>query len=262
MNNKVAPVVGWISLALLASVAIWQFALSVSSTLDTSQAVSRMGFGLIVSLLTILLITVLCRYSKSKPDLKFFSHSKKFLVGAGWYIVPAVVGLVIASLFGVVEISINTSFGDAVSAIALVAVLVFLSEALPEEIIFRGYIFSKLTTFSGRWVTIFLQSAIFLIFAFMIGALDNWLDASFIFTFGISLGILRAAVGSVAAPVGFHLACMTMQQSFSSQWGPFTVADLATLQTFIFGMMPISITIAYYATRVPNKGQRLAVRDP
>lgn len=112
MNNKVAPVVGWISLALLASVAIWQFALSVSSTLDTSQAVSRMGFGLIVSLLTILLITVLCRYSKSKPDLKFFSHSKKFLVGAGWYIVPAVVGLVIASLFGVVEISINTSFGD------------------------------------------------------------------------------------------------------------------------------------------------------
>lgn len=137
MNNKVAPVVGWISLALLASVAIWQFALSVSSTLDTSQAVSRMGFGLIVSLLTILLITVLCRYSKSKPDLKFFSHSKKFLVGAGWYIVPAVVGLVIASLFGVVEISINTSFGDAVSAIALVAVLVFCRKPCQRKLYFE-----------------------------------------------------------------------------------------------------------------------------
>lgn len=254
MNNKVVDAIKWILLALLASVVIWQFALFAASTFNTSQAVSRIGFGLIVSLLAILLIAVLRRYSKSKFILDFFGHSTKFLVGVGWYVVPAVVGLIVASLFGVVEISVNTSFIDAIGAVALIAVLVFLSEALPEEIIFRGYIFGKLATLSGRWTAVFLQAAIFLVFAFMIGALDSWLDASFIFTFGICLGVLRAAVKSVATPIGFHLACMTMQQSFSSQWSPFTVADPAILQTFIFGMIPISITIAYYATRIPNKG--------
>lgn len=252
MNKKTVTAIKWISLASVASVAIWQFALFVSNMLNTSQAVARIGFGLIVSLLAILLVTVLCRYGKSKSSLSFFSQAKEFLVGLGWYVVPSVLALAIASLFGVVEISVDTSLIDSVGAIALIAVLVFLSEALPEEIIFRGYIFSKLAVLSGRWMVIFFQAAIFLIFAFMIGALDSWLDASFIFTFGICLGILRAAFGSVAAPIGFHLACMTMQQSFSSQWSPFTVADQTILQTFIFGMIPLSIVSAFFVTKMLN----------
>lgn len=250
MNNKAVGAIGWISLALVASVGIWQLALFVSSAISGDQTVNRMGFGLIVSLLAILLITVLYRRDKGGSRLDILSHSKKFLIGMGWYVVPAALGLIAATLFGVVEISVNDAFVGALGAIFLVAMLVFLSEALPEEIIFRGYIFKKLKILNSRWAVIFLQAIIFTVFAFMIGALDSWLDASFILTFGISLGVLRAAVGSVTAPIGFHLACMTAQQSFSSQWSPFTVSDSMMLQTFIFGMIPISITIAFYATKI------------
>lgn len=258
MNSKVANVIKWTLLALLASVAIWQLALLISDTLDSNQVISRLTFGLIVSFLAILLVAVLFRYDKKKPGHKlgFIGHSKRFLAGVGWYVVPAILGLIIASFFGVVEVSINASPIEATSAILLVAVLVLLSEALPEEIIFRGYVFSKLTVLSGRWTVIFLQAAVFTGFAFMIGALNGLLDASFIFTFGLVLGILRMVTGSVAAPIGFHLACMITQQSFSSQWSPFAATDSSILQTFIFGMIPISITIAYFSTKVAKANKR------
>lgn len=260
MNKKIVATIKWILLALLASVVIWHFALYVSSTLDANLTVSRITFGVIVSLLAILLVTVLNRHDKSKPKAKtsvgILSHLKILLAGAGWYVVPAMVGLGIASLFGVVEISTDISFTDAVGVILLVAVLVFISEALPEEIIFRGYIFGKLAKLGGRWVTIFLQAALFLLFAFMIGALDSSLDASFIFVYGLSLGILRWVFGSVAAPIGFHLACMTIQQSFSTQWSPFNVSDSMILQTFVFGMLPMSVVIAYYVTKMSAKSKK------
>lgn len=251
--------VGWILGALIASVAIWLFALFVSGTIKTDQTVSRIVFGLITSLLAVLLVAMLSRRQKSGPSLGFYSFAKKLLIGMAWYAIPAVSGLFLASILGVVEVSVDGSFMDAVSAVLLVAILVFLSEALPEEIIFRGYILKKLSIFNNRWLVIILQAAIFTIFAFMIGAIGGILDASFIFTFGIVLGVLRSATGSLAAPIGFHLACMTVQQSFSSQWSPFVVSNESILQTFILGMIPISVALAYYATRISrvNSDSRL-----
>src|SRR3546814_18389402 len=86
--------------------------------------------------------------------------------------------------------------------------LVFLAEAFPEELIFRGAIQSLLRGQMPGWPAILLQALLFTLFAWAIGAAPTWLGASFILFFGFVLGIFRCA-HVVPAAIGCPLAVMS-----------------------------------------------------
>ena len=50
--------------------------------------------------------------------------------------------------------------------------------------------------------------------------------------------------------IGFHLACMTFQQSFTERWEIFAVSNEAMLQMYIFGMIPLSIVSAFFVIKM------------
>lgn len=232
--------------------ASWILAIFVSEFFEPGSVWRHLVFGLTISSLALVLITVFYKSEKKiqKKKFKLSKHLKLFGVGTLWFAVPALVSLAIASFLGVVTVEAVGVPAETIGTILLVTILVALSEAIPEEIIFRGYIFSKLSEVVSRWVVIVLQAVIFTIFAFAIGALSDPLDASFIFTFGMVLGILRSFTGSVATSIGFHLACMTFQQVFTERWDVFTVSESFMLQTYIFGMIPLSAVVAYFVTKM------------
>src|SRR5690606_23711755 len=232
----------------------WLFALFISELFEKNSVWRHLSFGLLVSAFALTMAIVLYRL-EGKEKRKSFNLSKhlaSFGTGFLWFAVPATILLLGAVTAGIVEVEVLKPLMEVVGIMLLIAGLVATAEAIPEEIIMRGYIFSKLSESGKRWFTIFAQATIFAGFAFAIGALSDPLDASFIFTFGVVLGILRSATGSVAAPIGFHLACMTFQQSFTERWEIFAVSNEAMLQMYIFGMIPLSIVSAFFVTKMLN----------
>lgn len=241
----------FIAIVTLGSILIWLGAVATSNMIDDSLF-RHIAFGSIVTTFTLALLYGILHLSDGKSfKFIFGKHNlRAFLIGVSLFTIPAIITLVAFILFGFIEITPQASFADIAGTLLLVAGLVFISEALPEELIFRGYIFKKLSSFTKAWLTIILQAVLFLVFAFFIGATGDLLDASFLLTFAITLGIVRAATGSVWAAIGFHLACMTFQQGFGSAWSLFGVSDPSTLQTLIFAMIPFSVTIAIFVGRI------------
>jgi len=70
-------------------------------------------------------------------------------------------------MLGWVEIKIHTDLNDLLLSILILLVTVFLIEALPEELIFRGYIYRYLHAIFPHWGTIILQALLFSLFAFL-----------------------------------------------------------------------------------------------
>lgn len=240
-----------IALVTFCSIPIWLGAVAASNMMN-SNLLSHITFGSITTFFTLALLYCVLRFLDKKPFNFIFgvNNLRAFFVGAGLFIIPAVVALAAFSVFGFIEIAPQASLVSIASTLLLVAGLVFISEALPEELIFRGYLFKKLSSFTKTWLTIALQAGLFLLFAFFIGAADDLLDASFLLTFAITLGIVRAGTGSVWAAIGFHLACMTFQQGFGSAWSLFTVSNPSTLQTLILAIIPFSVAIAIFAGKI------------
>ena len=139
------------------------------------------------------------------------------------------------------------------TSLAMLAGLVLLAEALPEELVFRGLIQGRLLRMTGSWAAILVQAALFMLFALVIGAVEGLMDASFIATFGVVLGILRVVTGSLWAPIGFHLLFMTAQQAFGAGWGILESSDPQLLQTLILAIVPFSVVIAVCFSRVGRR---------
>ena len=138
---------------------------------------------------------------------------------------------------------------------ALIA-LVFLSEALPEELIFRGYIQSRLTGLVGPWGGVLIQAALFTGFAVLIGAAPDVMQIGFIAAFGVALGMLRAATGTLWAPIGFHLVFMTVQQSHGAGWDLIALTLPEMTRMLVLAQIPFGVVIALLFSRVG--GERAA----
>jgi len=108
----------------------------------------------------------------------------------------------------------------------VVLVLVLLFEAIPEELIFRGVIYSSLRAIAKPWVAIIIQALLFCGFGALIGAALTPDRLLLFFTMSIALGIIRAATGSVYTTIGFHAAFQMLTQAiFNEQWDVATLVD-------------------------------------
>nr|WP_225445980.1 CPBP family intramembrane glutamic endopeptidase [Paenibacillus arenosi] len=161
-----------------------------------------------------------------------------FLLGFLLWAIPASIGLFICIRIGWVSISVTTDLNFLLQSILILFITVFLIEALPEELIFRGYIYRYLHACFPHWATILLQALLFSLFAYCIGAIYSLEQLQFIPGFAIILGMLRAISGNVWTSIGFHAAIMTATQILGSTHGHFDVSGMFTLRFFAFILLP------------------------
>lgn len=168
-----------------------------------------------------------------------------FLVGALSWLLPAAVGLGVALALGA-SVTPAVPLTEIVLSLAALTVLVLLYEAVPEELIFRGYLFRNLTTAMSAWVAMFAQAALFTLWGTGLWVLTGGWDVlaerlPLFLGMGVVLGCLRVVTGNVWACVGFHLAFQVAAQGLLN-WDLFEVGGLDTVMGTVF-LLPFALGV-------------------
>lgn len=165
------------------------------------------------------------------------------LLGMAAWLVPAAIGIALVVGVGWSQITLEGSVGALAAAVALRVVLVLIYEALPEELLFRGYLYHNLATVAPRWAAVAGQAVLFVLWGVIIGAAATADRVLLFFVFSVILGIIRVRTGTVWATVGFHLAFQTVAQVTGPAEALFAVSDLEALQTVAFGLLPFALGV-------------------
>lgn len=187
------------------------------------------------------------------------SAARPLFIGALAWLGPFAVGLAACLGLGLVEIRALASWGEILAFVPLLVVLVFLLEALPEELAFRGYLQTNLGRIVEPWLAVGVQALLFgswgvAIWLVTAGGIDP-AQASLFYVMGVVLGMLRVITGSLWTSIGFHLAFQTVAQLLlNSTRGHFEVDGLAWLQFIAMGALPFGLAITivghFYRGRV------------
>lgn len=86
---------------------------------------------------------------------------KPFAVGALSFLLPSAIGFAVVVGFGWVSITPAVPLREVLAFLPLLVALVFLYEALPEELAFRGYIYRALAERLSRMVAVGVQAVLF-----------------------------------------------------------------------------------------------------
>lgn len=176
--------------------------------------------------LAVPMVLVINRYLDHRPVSALGLHAERWagcdaLYGALTWLIPAGLGLTVALLLGGVEIRINSSITELVGVILLLILLVFVYEAFPEELIFRGYIYRNLTAAVAPWAAVVIQALLFSAFGTALWVITHgwgvFLERSVLFfAMAVVVGCIRLISGSLWAAIGFHLAFQVVMQLFLS----------------------------------------------
>ena len=145
-----------------------------------------------------------------------------FLFGFGLIVMPLIVTIILSIFFGWVDVSFNISNGI-LYGIVLGLISTFFTDAITEELIFRGYIFSNLKERFNTWLSSLITLVLFVTLPLIISAIQNlcgidWavpITGGYIITlffFGAFVQYLRVLTKSIWAGVGFHLFFVQMNQ--------------------------------------------------
>ncbi|MBB5481452.1 CPBP family intramembrane glutamic endopeptidase [Micromonospora parathelypteridis] len=228
-----------------ATVLVW---MALGALLDRDYNRPTHAVGAIITTVLVVPLVVLARRLLDRrpwaglglPPLRV--GWRRLLLGMACWLVPAAVGFALCLGLGWVEISVRTSVGDALRVAALLVVLVFLKEALPEELVFRGYLQHNLATRLPAWQAVIGQAALFTLFGFLTGAARS-VDRLVLFTvFALLLGAFRAATGDIWAGIGFHVAFQTVAQLFGDVGAVFDVTGSGVLGVVALGAIPFSVS--------------------
>jgi membrane protease YdiL (CAAX protease family) len=147
-------------------------------------------------------------------------------LGVVGYLVPFLGATIVIMALNLAAFDVPAGPLDLARQGLLVLVLVILYEAVPEELIFRGYLFQVLAERFSAWLTILLQALLFCAFGVIVGAAVTLDRILLFFVFSISLGYLRHVTGTVFATIGFHAVFqMLAQWSLGEQWRTLSVTD-------------------------------------
>ena len=244
---KMTAIVVRIGIVMLLGIAAWNFVIYISD-LTSGEEYSRLThffIALLTTFFTIALLGIVCRIDKiswkNLGQASLRANIFSFFVGFLLWTIPAFIGLCICLMLGWVDITFHTDFNTLLLSILILVVTVFLMEALPEELIFRGYIYRYLHVSFPHSLTVILQSLLFTLFAYFIGAMYSVEQIQFIPGFAFILGYFRAVSGNVWTSIGFHVAIMTATQILNPSHGHFDVSGLFTLRFFAFILLPSTI---------------------
>lgn len=268
------PGLAWrVAIVFLAIVVIW---LSVVEGLGSffgpaySDRVGHAVRAVAVSALVIPLIFLARRYLDRRPwaGLRLSSLRvgwRPALFGAAFWLVAAGVGLTATLAFGWARVARDAPSAEIVLLALYLPVLVFLYEALPEELIFRGYLYSNLAGRYPRWLAVLGQAALFALWGTAIGAAGSADRVILFFTFSVVLGIIRVVTGDLWASVGFHLTFQWITQLYSAaiREGALQVETRPTLDLVVFWFFPIVLgSVALVLGSASHRRTRWRDPDP
>lgn len=171
---------------------------------------------------------------------------RQFLIGAAAFLVPSALGFAIVLGLGWTVITPVASWGEILVFLPLLVLLVFIYEALPEELAFRGYMQVNLETRLGYWGAIFAQAVLFALWGAALWTLTTGTMAfdrlAMFFFIALVLGIVRGTTGSVWTSIGLHTAFQTVAQLLlNTARGHFSIEGADMLQLVAIGIVPFSL---------------------
>ena len=242
-------------LAVLTTAAalLWLGALALDDVAATF-AWRRTFQGVIVSLGAVAIILAL-RGRASGPwgDVGMAHASanlRAFLLGVCLWCVPALLGIAACVGMGWTSIELRATPIALLVTLLPLALGVFLIEALPEELLFRGYAQGLLGTRHAPWIALLAQMLLFIMFAWAVGALRSPWQWMLMPGLALILGYVRALDGNVWTCIGIHFAWMTTSQLLTSPH--VTVTGMQTLQFFAFALLPSAAIGTLLSARRPD----------
>lgn len=244
-----------ILLAISAPCVLWWLLLPWVTDLlpDGSQVgLGRWATAVMMTVLAVPMVWAARRYLDRRPwsGLRMTGPREgwwPFLVGALAWAVPGFVGLALVVALGWVEIVPLLPAGELVVSVLMLVCLVLLFEAVPEELIFRGYLFRNLNTVMSAWLAVVVQAVLFTLFGTTIWVLSHGWEVLgerglLFFGMAIVLGCLRVVTGNVWACVGFHVVFQTVAQAMLSEQLFTTRGDVDAFMLplalpFVFGVL-------------------------
>lgn len=188
----------------------------IDDDVDPSTLAIRIVGGAVLSVAAFLVIVALSRSAGHRslegsgiddPENAWLG----VLSGALAWLVPAAATFTVLGMLGA-SLTIEGSPPQLFTIPILVALAVLLSEAVPEEIVFRGYVTGVLEERLRGWWVVIAQAALFAATAALLRGGANPIDLSLFVTMGLVLGYSRMVSGSVWIAVGFHAAFQTGSQ--------------------------------------------------
>lgn len=248
-----------IGVVFLFTILIWRLILYLSGIFSGEEYNSTIHFftGLAITILSFILTNTARRINHISWGQIGMSNLcmnfTAFFIGTILWLIPAIIGLIIVLSFGWVEVIVTTtSLNKFLLSISILYIAVFLIEAFPEELIFRGYVYSNLNTLFPHWVTLIIQTLIFSLFAYLVGAIYSFEQLLFIPGYGFMLGYIRAKSGNVWTSIGFHTAVMTVSQMINPIHGHFNISGIFVIRFFAFNLLPYilgAIALEYIFTK-------------
>lgn len=209
---RIAVVIGVTVSALLLAVAL-------SSTADPTAhgtLVTRILSGLAISALVIAVIVVLVRWAERRSlNVVGFTTAagnlRAFGLGIAAWTVPAGATFFVLALLGS-PLQITAPAAEFWLVLGLLFIAVLLTEAIPEELVFRGYVSAVLAERLSPWWVIGVQTVLFVATAILLRGDVNALDVSLFAAMGFVLGYVRLITGNVWTAVGVHVAFQAASQ--------------------------------------------------
>ncbi|WP_114559040.1 CPBP family intramembrane glutamic endopeptidase [Desertihabitans aurantiacus] len=182
---------------------------------DPRTLATRIVAGVVISAVALAAVLVATR-REGKP----LGDAGLTSIRAGWrlavwgalvWVVPAAATFVVLALLGT-PLTVTVPAAELARTVPLLLLAVLLTEALPEEAVFRGHVTTTVAAVTRGWWVIIAQAVLFTVFAAVLRQTWHPADLSLFLAMGIGLGYLRATTGSVWMPIGFHTAFQTGSQ--------------------------------------------------
>ncbi|MDL5350336.1 type II CAAX endopeptidase family protein [Microbacterium sp. zg-YB36] len=241
-----------IALVLVGTGAIWTLMVWVGASVFGGEVTraSRIVNALLIFCLAVPMVVVARRFLDQRPwaglDLQGRASGwRHFLIGVASFLLPSAIGLSVALLAGWLQITSVVPPIELILAIGFTVLTVLLLEAIPEELIFRGYIYRNLSARMAPIMAVLVQAVLFAIFGTALWVLTaGWgilgERGALFLAIGVVLGILRVNSGSLWNPIGFHLAFQAVAQTLLGHPGievsnPGAVTMAGIIPAFVLG---------------------------
>lgn len=183
---------------------------------DPSTLLLRIAGGVILSGAAIAMIVIRTRRATTQPapaysEARLRDAWRGLTTGAILWFFPATLSFIGFAALGA-PLTLDASPAETLTVVLLVLGAVLLSEAVPEELVFRGHLMSVLSERLQGWWIIVVQAGLFTAFALVLRGWAGVADFSLFLGMGIGLGYMRVVSGSVWTTVGFHAAFQTSSQ--------------------------------------------------
>ena len=211
---------------------------------QTSTLVMRILSGLVISAIVAVAITLMVRWAERRPlsvigVTTVAQDARAFLLGIAAWTVPAAATFGVLALLGS-PLTISVPAPQFWLVLGLLVCAVLLTEAIPEELVFRGYISAVLAERLGPWWVIGVQTVLFVATATLLRGGTNALDLSLFTAMGLVLGYVRHVTGSVSTGIGIHLAFQSASQLILTH-SVIEFAGPAHLAMIALGAVPFTV---------------------